>query len=132
MRNNTLPEVEIVSRLNPDKILYGKGACSCSYRHMVRNYDGECVILSHCKRKDDVMSSCGAKHDKNTCAKRRVHDVIPLPVRPGKIVMCQQTFEAHGQKRPQNLMLRSTVLIQGMATAKPFIVATRGLTPKIT
>jgi hypothetical protein len=24
---------------------------------------------------------------------------VPLPVRPGKIVMCHQTLEAHGQKR---------------------------------
>ena len=26
--------------------------------------------------------------------------IVPLPVRPGKIVACHHTFEAHGQTRP--------------------------------
>jgi hypothetical protein len=44
------------------------------------------------------LQQCGAKHDKKLCM-NCTYAVIPLPVRPGKIGMCHQTFEAHGQKR---------------------------------
>ncbi|MCP4398307.1 MAG: hypothetical protein GY801_13545 [bacterium] len=59
---------------------------------------------------------CEARQKK--LCQNRVDDVIPLPVRPGKIVTCHQTFEAHGQKRPHDLMFRSTILIQGNGNSK--------------
>jgi hypothetical protein len=41
----------------------------------------------------------GAKRDSQTFS-RIANSVVPLPVRPGKIVVSRQTFEAHGHKRP--------------------------------
>ena len=42
---------------------------------------------------------------KKPCVKL-VKIVVPLPVRLGENLMCHQTFEAHGQKRLPDFMIR--------------------------
>ncbi len=77
-----------------------------------------CCIFPTKRDEEYVMRAlwCEARQ-KNLC-QNHVDDFIPLPVRPGKIVTCHQTFEAHGQKRPRNLMFRSTILTQGNGNSR--------------
>jgi len=49
--------------------------------------------------------------------------LLPLPVRPGKIVMCHQTFKAHGQKRPPVHRFISAPLFRGNGNSKTANIA---------
>ena len=64
---------------------------------------------------------CEARQ-KNMC-QNCVDHFIPLPVRPEEILTYQQTFEAHGQKRPPDPMFRCATSLKRNSNRQTAFVA---------